>query len=155
MNETHWALIGALAGAFVAAGMSLIGVRLTHRHTERLSEQARRDAHRAYLRQERREAYGNFVAAVLEAETRINREGVKAGSPLPVAEIHALQAKIVHAQGRMMMFGSGPAVRASNQSMGEILSALQGANGPPGKHDGLGRLVATARDEFRGDFVDD
>jgi hypothetical protein len=156
VNETHWALIGALAGALLAGGMSLIGVRFTLRHTERLADHTRRDAHRAYLPEQRREAYSNHIAAVLEAETRIDLEGDDGGHvPLTAAEIHALQAKIVHAQGIMMIFGSGPAVRASSQSMGEIIDGLRGVSGQTGSRDGLGRLVVTARDEFRGDFVDD
>ena len=66
--------------------MSLIGVRFTLRHTERLADHTRRDAHRAYLREQRREAYSNYIAAVLEAETRIDLKGDDGGHvPLTAA----------------------------------------------------------------------
>ena len=74
--------------------MSLIGVRFTLRHTERLRITHARDAHRAYLREPRREAYSTYIAAALEAETGIDLKGDDGGHvPLNAAEIHALQAK--------------------------------------------------------------
>lgn len=39
--------------------------------------------------------------------------------------------------------------------MGEIIGALRGVTGPDGAGDGLGRLVAIAREEFIGDEPSD
>lgn len=156
VNETVWALIGALAGTLLAGAMSLVGVRLTIGHAEKSAERNRRESHRAYMREQRREAYGNFIAAVLDAETRTNLLADNGEViPLTPTEIQAVQARVVHAQGLMMMFASGPAARASTQSMGEVIGLLHGVSGPAGRRDGLGQLVAIARDEFRDDVVDD
>jgi hypothetical protein len=156
MNEAFWALGGALGGALLAGGLSLVGVRLTLRHTEARDEQARREAHRAYVQDKRRLAYSGFIAAVLDAEQELDRQD-DVGRPVPlrVADIQSLQAKIVQAQGSMLMFGSGPAVRASSRSLGEMIGALRGVSGSTGHRDGLSDLVAIARREFRGDFIDD
>lgn len=149
MTETNWALVGALAGALVAGGISLLGVLLTHRHTERLGVLSRRERQQTYLKEQRRLAYGQFIAAVLDAETRIDQPNDNGDAvPLSAAEIYGLQKSVVHAQGSMLIFGSGPAVRASSRSMGEIIGALRGVQTPSGRHDGLGELVATARREF-------
>ena len=67
---------------------------------------------------------------------------------MAASDAQSLQAKIVHAQGLMMLFGSEPAVIASSQSMGEMIGALRGVVGPTADRDGLSRLVSIARSEF-------
>ncbi|UFN45190.1 hypothetical protein [Nocardioides okcheonensis] len=156
MNDALWALIGVLAGTLLAGAMSLLGVSLTIRHSDQSAERIRREGHRLYVREQRREAYGNFIAAVLDAEKRAGLKD-EDGEPVPMtaAEVQNAQSRVVDAQSFMVMFASGPAVRASNQAMGEVIGLLHGVSGPSGRRDGLSQLVAVARDEFRADVVDD
>ncbi|WP_157693096.1 hypothetical protein [Pedococcus dokdonensis] len=156
MTETYWALVGALAGALVTGGMSIVGLLLTHRHAERLEVRAKRDAENAYLKEQRRLAYGQFITAVLDAETRIDQPNEN-GDPVPLstADAYELQKMVVQAQGVMLIFGNGSALRASSRSMGEIIGALRGVQTQSGRHDGLSQLVATARREFAVDVGED
>lgn len=156
MGESVWALVGALTGALIAGGMAIAGVQLRLRREERWARQARHDEHSSYIRERRREVYSAFIGAALEAETRLAlTDDAGEHVPLSTIEVSDLQARVVHAQGLMMLFGSASAVRASSRSMGEIIGALRGVTGPDGAGDGLGRLVAIAREEFIGDEPSD
>lgn len=126
--------------------MSLLGVWMSGRRDDRRADTDHRNAHDLYVRERRREAYGNFLTACLEAEKRAETE------PLSEADVQGLQALVVRAQSDILMFGSDRAARASTQAMGEVVGALRGVYPAPveGHKDGLSQLLMVAREELGG-----
>lgn len=142
MNQAWWALSGvALAGI-----TSLLGVWMSGRRDDRRADTDRKSAHNLYVRERRREAYGNFLTACLQAENRAK------GGALSETDAQTLQTSVVSAQSDILVFGSDEAARASTQAMGEVVGALRGVYPSPvkGHKDGLSQLLMVAREELGG-----
>src|SRR5262245_58796029 len=105
MTETQWALVGALAGRLLAGAMSLAGVQLAVGAERRRYQAARRDDHKSYLLEQRRLVYSTFISLALEIERRTDPGSDSDTAPLTRSESAELQARLIEAQGQMMMLG--------------------------------------------------